>query len=88
MLSFSKILASSGRCRVLGADSRPGLPKVIGRVGALVESPGLNPGLSARQTLTVLATTAGIGPAQMQEIAFSSDSAVITLLGRRSSASA
>jgi ABC-2 type transport system ATP-binding protein len=52
---------SSGHCRVLGVDSRDGLPEVIGRVGALVEAPGVNPGISGHQALTVLATTAGIG---------------------------
>jgi ABC-2 type transport system ATP-binding protein len=53
--------ASSGRCRVLGASSPSRLPDVIGRIGVLVEYPGVNPGLSARQTLAVLATAAGIG---------------------------
>jgi ABC-2 type transport system ATP-binding protein len=52
--------ANAGRCRVLGATSPAGLPDVIDRIGALVEYPGVNPGLSARQTLMVLATTAGI----------------------------
>ena len=52
---------TSGRCRVLGADSPARLPDVAGRLGALVEGPGLNPGLSGRQALTVLATTAGLG---------------------------
>ncbi len=51
----------SGHCRVLGAEAPRGLPEVIARVGALVEGPGINPGMSGRQTLTVLATTAGIG---------------------------
>jgi ABC-2 type transport system ATP-binding protein len=53
--------ASSGQCRVLGVESPDRLPDVIARIGALVESPGVNPGLSARQTLMVLAATAGIG---------------------------
>jgi ABC-2 type transport system ATP-binding protein len=52
---------SSGRCRVLGAESPARLPDVVGRLGALVEGPGVNPGLSGRQALTVLATTAGLG---------------------------
>src|SRR5262245_1480847 len=52
---------SSGRCQILGADSPRQLQHVLGRVGALVEAPGINPGMSARETLTVLATTAGIG---------------------------
>jgi ABC-2 type transport system ATP-binding protein len=48
---------SAGHCRILGAESPNELPGVIARVGSLVESPGLNPGVSGRQTLTVLATT-------------------------------
>jgi ABC-2 type transport system ATP-binding protein len=52
---------SAGHCRILGAESPTELPSVIARVGSLVEAPGLNPGLSGRQTLAVLATTAGIG---------------------------
>jgi ABC-2 type transport system ATP-binding protein len=58
---------SSGGCRVLGVDAAAGLPKVIGRVGALVEAPGVTPGLSGRQTLTVLATTAGLGRRTVEE---------------------
>jgi ABC-2 type transport system ATP-binding protein len=52
---------SSGHCRMLGAESPSELPDVIARVGSLVESPGLNPGVSGRQTLAVLATTARLG---------------------------
>ena len=52
----------AGHCRVLGAESPSELPDVIARVGSLVESPGLNPGVSGRRTLAVLATAAGIGP--------------------------
>ncbi len=51
----------TGHCRVLGAECPTGLPEVIARVGALVETPGVNPGMSGRRTLTVLATTVGIG---------------------------
>ena len=52
---------TAGHCRVFGVESPGGLPGVIDRVGALVETPGINPGLSARQTLLVLAKGAGIG---------------------------
>ena len=52
---------TAGHCRLLGAESPHGLPDVVGRIGALVEEPGVNPGLSGRETLTVLATTAGRG---------------------------
>ena len=50
---------TSGECRVLGVEVPRGLPSVIGRVGALVETPGLNPGVSGRRTLSILATAAG-----------------------------
>ena len=52
---------SAGHCRVLGRESPGDLPEVIARVGSLVEMPGVNPGVSGRQTLAVLAATAGIG---------------------------
>lgn len=52
---------SAGHCRVLGAESPAGLCGVIDRVGALVETPGVNPGVSGRQALMVLAAAAGIG---------------------------
>jgi ABC-2 type transport system ATP-binding protein len=52
---------TAGHCRVLGVDSSAGLCDVIGRVGSLVEAPGVNPGVSGRQTLITLATTAGLG---------------------------
>jgi len=47
-----------GECRLLGASGAGGLPHVIDRVGALVEMPGLNPGVSGRQTLEILACAA------------------------------
>ena len=52
---------TAGSCRLLGADCRTDLSAVIGRVGALVEMPGINPGMSGRETLEVLATMAGFG---------------------------
>jgi len=51
---------TSGHCRLLGAEAPGGLPAVVGRVGALVEMPGLNPGLSGRQTLEILAAAGRI----------------------------
>jgi ABC-2 type transport system ATP-binding protein len=59
---------TAGHCHVLGAESPDGLPRVIGRVGALVESPGVNPGVSGRQALTVLATTAGLGRNEVETV--------------------
>jgi ABC-2 type transport system ATP-binding protein len=57
---------SSGRCQLLGADSPGGLPSVMPRVGALVETPGLNSGVTGRQALAVLATSAGLGPTAVE----------------------
>ncbi|MGH9126136.1 MAG: ABC transporter ATP-binding protein [Acidimicrobiales bacterium] len=52
---------SSGVCRILGADTRDQLATVISRIGALVESPGLFPGLTGRENLAVLARLNRIG---------------------------
>ena len=46
---------SAGTCRVLGADSGRDLHRVIDRVGALIETPGLTPSLSGRRNLLLLA---------------------------------
>ena len=45
----------AGAVRVLGADVPRGLPAVVGRVGALVESPQLFPTFSGRRNLQILA---------------------------------
>jgi ABC-2 type transport system ATP-binding protein len=52
---------TAGHCLVFGAESPRELPAVVGRIGSLVEAPGLNPGVSGRDALMVLATAAGIG---------------------------
>ena len=51
----SFVRPSAGACRILGADSGRELHRVIGRVGALIEAPGLTPALSGRQNLLLLA---------------------------------
>jgi ABC-2 type transport system ATP-binding protein len=56
---------TAGRCLLLGAEAPRGLPDVLGRVGSLVETPGLTSGVSARQTLEILATEVGIGRARV-----------------------
>jgi ABC-2 type transport system ATP-binding protein len=60
--------ASGGQCRLLGAASSNGLPSVIDRVGALVEGPGVNPGMSGRQTLTILARVNRIPRRRVDEV--------------------
>jgi ABC-2 type transport system ATP-binding protein len=46
---------TAGTCRILGADSGDDLHRVIKRVGALIETPGLTPTLSGRRNLDLLA---------------------------------
>jgi ABC-2 type transport system ATP-binding protein len=59
---------TSGSCRLLGAETPHHLHEVIDRVGALVEAPGLNPGVSARQTLRILASSAAIGSSRVEAV--------------------
>jgi ABC-2 type transport system ATP-binding protein len=54
---------TAGVCRVLGADSGRDLHRVIGRVGALIETPGLTGAMSGRRNLALLARIDRIGPA-------------------------
>lgn len=53
------VAPTSGRVRLLGADHAH-LQPVIGRVGALVESPALFPGFSGRRNLELLAAMEGL----------------------------
>jgi len=53
---------TSGRCHILGADPQRGhLNEVIGRIGAIVETPALFPGFSGRRNLELLGRPSGIG---------------------------
>src|SRR5580658_6514969 len=61
------IRPTAGTCRVLGADAQRELPTVIAQVGALVETPGLFPGLTARQNLALLGRLNGIGAATVHQ---------------------
>jgi ABC-2 type transport system ATP-binding protein len=58
---------SAGVCRVLGADSQRALPTVITRIGSMVETPGLFPGLTARDNLALLGRLDGIGAAVVEQ---------------------
>jgi ABC-2 type transport system ATP-binding protein len=55
------IRPTSGICRVLGVDSRTDLHRVISRIGALIETPGLAPSLTGRRNLALLARLGRIG---------------------------
>ena len=56
---------SDGACRILGADSGRDLHRVIDRVGALIEQPGLTPSLSGRRNLLLLARLDRMGRAEV-----------------------
>ena len=47
--------------RLFGTTVPHGLPAVIDRVGAVVESPKFSPNFTGRQNLQLLARTRGIG---------------------------
>ena len=53
---------TAGSCRLLGVPTPARVGQVIGRVGAIVETPALFPTMSGRRNLALLARTAGIGP--------------------------
>ena len=59
---------TGGEVRLLGRKVPRHLPEAIGRVGALVETPGVMPGMTAEDTLVVLATSAGIGRRRVDEV--------------------
>jgi ABC-2 type transport system ATP-binding protein len=59
---------TSGELRVFGAPSPRALPGVIDRIGALVEAPGVNGGMSAEQTVSVLATAAHVPQRRVGEV--------------------
>ncbi len=54
------VAADAGTVRVLGAQVPHELPRVVGSVGALVESPQLFPSFTGRRNLAILATLAGL----------------------------
>ncbi len=57
---------TSGDALVLGAG--PGTPAALGRIGAMVEGPGLYPYLSGRDNLRVLAGHAGAAPERVDAV--------------------
>jgi len=57
---------TTGTCRILGADSGRDLHRVIERVGALIETPGITPTLSGRRNLALLARLDRIGPSGVE----------------------
>ncbi|MGH2571877.1 MAG: ABC transporter ATP-binding protein [Actinomycetota bacterium] len=53
---------TGGSCRLLGADPKKDLARVIHRVGSIVETPALYPRFSGRRNLALLGRLHGIGP--------------------------
>ena len=54
--------ASGGEMALFGEPVPAALPRVMGRVGAVVEQPKFTPGFSGRRNLRLLARTAGVDP--------------------------
>jgi ABC-2 type transport system ATP-binding protein len=57
-----------GAMRIFGEEVPRRLPHVIGRIGAVVESPQFFKHFSGRLTLQILAESAGIAPARVDEV--------------------
>jgi ABC-2 type transport system ATP-binding protein len=55
------VAPTAGSCRLLGADVDRDLPRVLGRVGSMVETPALFPTMSGRRNLELLGRLQGIG---------------------------
>jgi ABC-2 type transport system ATP-binding protein len=59
---------TSGRCRILGAETPQRLASVIGRIGAIVETPTLYPHFSGRKNLSLLGAIQGIGTREVTAV--------------------
>ena len=60
----------SGRVRIFGHHVPEALPEVVGRVGAIVESPKFLPSFTGRRSLTLLADAIGAPRARVDEVLF------------------
>lgn len=60
--------ADSGSLRLLGVDAPRELPRVIGEVGVLLESPAFFPPYSGRLNLQLLATAASLPATRVDEV--------------------
>lgn len=59
---------TSGDCRVLGVDPQTALPQVIGKIGSMVETPGLFPAMTGRRNLSLLGRIEGIGALAVKRV--------------------
>jgi ABC-2 type transport system ATP-binding protein len=62
------VRADEGRMRLFGRPAPAGLPEIMHRVGAIVESPQFFGNASGRRTLTLLATTGGVPLRRVDEV--------------------
>ena len=62
------VRADGGEANILGEPVPRNLPRVIGRVGAIVESPRFSPRMSGRNNLVVLAESIGAPPRRVSEV--------------------
>lgn len=62
------VRATAGTVRLLGQDVPRHLPAVIGRVGAIVESPKFAPRMTGRHNLDVLADSIGVNRRRVTEV--------------------
>jgi ABC-2 type transport system ATP-binding protein len=62
------VRAGEGRMRLFGQPVPQALPEVVGRVGAIVESPQFFPNFSGRRTLTLLARTGAVPMRRVDEV--------------------
>ena len=60
--------ASGGEMALFGERVPAALPRVMGRVGAVVEQPQFTPGFSGRRNLRLLARTAGVDPRRVPTV--------------------
>ncbi|GIG86326.1 ATP-binding cassette domain-containing protein [Plantactinospora endophytica] len=62
------VQADSGRMALFGEPAPQRLPAVVGRLGAIVESPQFFGNFSGRRTLRLLAVAGGVPPARVDEV--------------------
>ncbi len=62
------VRADAGELRMLGRPVPVDLPRIVGRIGAIVESPQFFPNFTGRRTLELLATAAGLTRGRVAEV--------------------
>jgi ABC-2 type transport system ATP-binding protein len=62
------VRAGEGRMTIFGQPVPHALPDVVGRIGAIVESPQFFPNFSGRRTLRLLARTGGLPAKRVDEV--------------------